>query len=513
MGETHLARQVTRLVIAGLVVLLATIQSVAAHGPSAAGLWQKIDEKSGKAVVWFLFIDRGGVYEGIAAKLFQRDGFSHSICSRCRDDRKDAALLGLPIIRHMRRNGLRYEGGDILDPRDGSIYSAVMTISPDGQTLGVRGYLGFEFLGRNDIWYRLPDSAFKQLDTIVVAKYLPGQSSTVGSVTPVRHPQDSTTTNPAHPTRKAGRSETRRGQALASSDPSQMLPSETSPVQIAMASTSDPLHSEAKEAVSAVKTLGECSVAEVCIDQYLWSLYQRTPKLDTIKVVEQRRVGVKKNRKLRTIIENITKLVDEDFTWKDPRAAEKAGMPLMEYVIGGMDRTFKLKLYHALRAMDETGLAPGITSAFRDDYRQSLASGLKAAIDRSYHGGSFRGGYGHGLAVDVVSVKGNTRAERSVSSEKLWKWIDTNGKEFGIGRPYLDKDPAHLAPIDGKEYIDHHRQVPRQSVAMVKKTRTSAMNLLGPDDVIGSAALRKGGTVVARQYELRNGKTLGSRHQ
>jgi hypothetical protein len=189
MGETHLARQVTRLVIAGLVVLLATIQSVAAQGPSAAGLWQKIDEKSGKAVVWFLFIDRGGVYEGIAAKLFQRDGSSHSICSRCRDDRKDAALLGLPIIRHMRRSGSRYEGGDILDPRDGSIYSAVMTISPDGQTLSVRGYLGFEFLGRNDIWYRLPDSAFKQLDPIVVTKYLPGQSSTVGSVTPVRHPQ------------------------------------------------------------------------------------------------------------------------------------------------------------------------------------------------------------------------------------------------------------------------------------------------------------------------------------
>jgi Uncharacterized protein conserved in bacteria (DUF2147) len=511
-----LVRQVTRLVIAGLVVALATIQSVAAQRPSAAGLWQKIDERSGKAVVWFLFIDRGGVYEGIAAKLFQRpsDGSGHSICSRCRDDRKDASLFGLPIIRHMRRSGLRYEGGDILDPRDGSIYSAVMTISPDGKTLNVRGYLGFQFLGRNDIWYRLPDSAFKRLDPIVVAKYLPGQSSTVGSVTPVRHPQDSTTTHPAHPALKVGRSETRRGQASASSDTSQMLPSETSPVQIAMASTPDPLHSDAKEAVSAVKTLGECAAAEVCIDQYLWSLYQRTPKLDTIKVVELRRVGVKKNSKLRTIIENITKLVDEDFTWKDLRAAEKAGMPLMEYVIGGMDRSFKLRLYHALRALDEAGLAPGITSAFRDDYRQSLASGLKAAIDRSYHGGSFRGGYGHGLAVDVVSVKGNTRAERSASSEKLWKWIDTNGKEFGIGRPYLDKDPAHFAPIDGKEYADHHHQVPRQSVAIVNKKPTSAMNLLGPDDVIGmSAALRKGGTVVARQYELRNGKTLGSRHQ
>jgi hypothetical protein len=37
----------------------------------------------------------------------------------------------------------------------------------------------------------------------------------------------------------------------------------------------------------------------------------------------------------------------------------------------------------------------------------------------------------------------------------LWKWVDAHGKEFGIGRPYLDKDPPHVAPIDGKEYADH----------------------------------------------------------
>src|SRR5271157_6160425 len=99
-------------------------------------------------------------------------------------------------------------------------------------------------------------------------------------------------------------------------------------------------------------------------------------------------------------------------------------MPLIEYVIGGMDRGFKLKLYNALRAMDDAGLAPGITSAFRDDYRQGLASGKKAATDSSYHGGSRRGGYGHGLAADLVSVKGETRAERWISSGILWKWVD-----------------------------------------------------------------------------------------
>jgi len=123
-------------------------------------------------------------------------------------------------------------------------------------------------------------------------------------------------------------------------------------------------------------------------------------------------------------------------------------------VIGGMDRGFKLKLYHALRKMDAAGHMPGITSAFRDDYRQSIASGNKAASDSSYHGGSRRGGYGRGLAADLVSLKGANRMERFASSELLWRWIDANEKELGIGRPYRDRDPPHVAPIDGKEYAD-----------------------------------------------------------
>jgi hypothetical protein len=239
-------------------------------------------------------------------------------------------------------------------------------------------------------------------------------------------------------------------------EPKQALPDETQPEEEETAGTPDPVQNDTKVALSAsIEIFDECLQADVCIDRFLWALYQRTPKRDTVKHHERRKVTVKKKGKTVTVTKTVTKLVDEDFTWKDPKAAERVGMSMPDYVIGGMERSFKMKLFYALRAADEAGLEPGITSAFRDDYRQSIASGMKAATDRSFHGGSTRGGYGHGLAADVVSVKGTSRAKRWVSTEIFWKWIDTNAKEYGIGRPYGDRDPPHVAPTDGREYAAH----------------------------------------------------------
>ena len=235
-------------------------------------------------------------------------------------------------------------------------------------------------------------------------------------------------------------------------DPDEM-PAAAPPVLVSLFRSAR-VEDDLKPVVRVVEAPNECLVAEICIDDYIWSFYERTPKVNTNKVKERVKALVKKKGKTRVVIKTRTKYVLADFTWKDPIAAQRAGMSVKDYVIGGMDRAFKLKLYYALRTMDDAGLMPGITSAFRDDYRQGIATGNKAASDSSYHGGSRRGGYGHGLAADLVSVKGETRMQRFASTVEMWKWIDARETELGIGRPYLDRDPPHVAPIDGKEFAD-----------------------------------------------------------
>jgi hypothetical protein len=158
------------MIAAALLVPLAPGAASSAQ-LSPVGLWQSVDDSTKQPTGWFLITDHGGVYDGIIAKMFLQPGQDPKVvCSQCKDDRFNHPWLGLEIIRGMKQDGDnvdKYVDGTILDPRDGKVYKAMMTVTPDNQTLVVRGYLGFSLLGKNQYWTRLPDTAYSMLDPAV----------------------------------------------------------------------------------------------------------------------------------------------------------------------------------------------------------------------------------------------------------------------------------------------------------------------------------------------------------
>lgn len=164
-----------------------------------------------------------------------------------------------------------------------------------------------------------------------------------------------------------------------------------------------------------------------------------------------------------------------DFTWKDPKAAKRFGLDLCRYVIGGMDPDFREQLYAAGKAMDAKGIKWSMLSAFRDDYRQSIATGLKAAPAWSKHGGSKAvGGYGKGRAVDVWTAHGPIGA--------LFGFIDGAGRKlFSLHRPYGGGDPAHVEPTGDWRRTANKLRTERLTIPIIDTVREIAgADVIGP---------------------------------
>ncbi len=130
-----IARLVMPLVVVALLPFAWSGPAHSAGRPSAAGLWQAVDDDTKQPTGWFLISDHTGVYDGIIAKMFLKPGEDpNTVCDQCKDDRHDHPWLGLEIIRGMKPEGEdKYSGGTILDPRDGKIYKATMKLSPTGK--------------------------------------------------------------------------------------------------------------------------------------------------------------------------------------------------------------------------------------------------------------------------------------------------------------------------------------------------------------------------------------------
>ena len=122
-----------------------------ANAQTIIGHWETYDDKTKekKAIIEIYKTDNN--YSAKIIKSFV--GVKDAICEECEGSKKGKPIIGLVIIEDIKKNDNEYNGGTILDPESGQVYSCHLKLVNNNK-LKVRGFLGFSLFGRTQYWRR-----------------------------------------------------------------------------------------------------------------------------------------------------------------------------------------------------------------------------------------------------------------------------------------------------------------------------------------------------------------------
>lgn len=127
-----------------------------AQSSSPVGVWKTIDDETRQERSTVRISEVGGVLVGKIEKI-NDPAKQTAVCEECSDDRKGQPILGMTIIRNVKKNTgdtQLWDGGDILDPANGKVYKVRLRPVEGGRKLEVRGFIGMPLLGRTQTWVR-----------------------------------------------------------------------------------------------------------------------------------------------------------------------------------------------------------------------------------------------------------------------------------------------------------------------------------------------------------------------
>jgi uncharacterized protein (DUF2147 family) len=138
-----------------LVLPLAAFAQNAFAQDTPVGKWRTIDDKTGKvkSIVEIYAATDGNLQAKVLQVLDSEKG-PHPLCDACKGANHNKPIEGMVIAWGLKPDGASWEGGRIMDPKNGKVYSAKMTPIDGGKKLEVRGYMGFSLLGRTQTWVR-----------------------------------------------------------------------------------------------------------------------------------------------------------------------------------------------------------------------------------------------------------------------------------------------------------------------------------------------------------------------
>lgn len=149
-----------RFAIAASLLLAAGAAIAATDTP--VGNWKTIDDETGQAKSIVQITDTNGELQAHIVKLLNRspadiarDG-EVALCRKCDGERKDKPVEGLNIMWGVHKDDDVWDGGKILDPKSGKVYKVKLSMVDGGQKLSVRGFIGFSWIGRSQVWERQP---------------------------------------------------------------------------------------------------------------------------------------------------------------------------------------------------------------------------------------------------------------------------------------------------------------------------------------------------------------------
>ena len=122
---------------------------------SPVGRWKTVDDATGKVKSVVVIGEPDNKLYGKIEKLVDPDPQDPDPrCTRREGEMKDQPLIGLRILWDLKKVGNQWSGGMILDPDNGKAYRCSIALEDGGQTLKVRGFIGFSLLGRTQYWLR-----------------------------------------------------------------------------------------------------------------------------------------------------------------------------------------------------------------------------------------------------------------------------------------------------------------------------------------------------------------------
>ncbi len=137
------------------LLLFASPLAAFAQANTPVGHWRTIDDKTGKVKsVVEIYETSNGTLAGKVLKVLHSDKGPNPVCDACKGDNHNKPVEGMVITWGLKQNGSTWDGGKILDPNNGKVYSAKLTPTEGGKKLQVRGYMGFSLLGRSQTWLR-----------------------------------------------------------------------------------------------------------------------------------------------------------------------------------------------------------------------------------------------------------------------------------------------------------------------------------------------------------------------